>query len=67
LWADTHLNGAFIVDPAGPAAADRIFVINEMFVAADVVQTGFEVVTINGKSYPFTEPLEYTAGERSQS
>ncbi len=64
MWADAHLNGAFIVDPAGPAAAaDRIFVINEMFVAPDVVQTGFEVVTINGKSYPYTEPLEYTAGE----
>ena len=65
MWADAHLNGAFIIDPAGstPVAADRIFVINEMFVAADVVQTGFEVVTINGKSYPYTEPLEYTAGE----
>ncbi len=65
VWADAHLNGAFIVDPAGPVpvAADRVFVINEMVVAADVVQTGFEVVTINGKSYPYTEPLEYTAGE----
>src|ERR1700739_1357087 len=38
MWADAHLNGAFIIDPAGsaPVTADRIFVINEMFVAADV-------------------------------
>ena len=63
LRADTHLNGAFIVDPAGPVVADRVFVINVMVAAADVVHPRFEVVTINGKSYPYTEPLEYTAGE----
>jgi FtsP/CotA-like multicopper oxidase with cupredoxin domain len=28
-----------------------------------MVHQNFEVVTINGKSYPFTEPLEYTAGD----
>jgi len=63
LHADAYLNGAFIVDPAGPVAADRVFVINVMFAKADVVHPAFEVVTINGKSYPYTEPLEYTAGE----
>ena len=63
LRADTHLNGAFIVDPAGPVAADRVFVINAMFAAADVVHPAFEVVTINGKSYPYTEPLEYMTGD----
>jgi manganese oxidase len=61
--ADAYLNGAFIVDPAGPVAADRVFVINVMLAAPDVVHPGFEVVTINGKSYPYTEPLEYTAGD----
>jgi FtsP/CotA-like multicopper oxidase with cupredoxin domain len=63
LRADAHLNGAFIVDPAGPVASDRVFVINVMFAAADVVHPAFEVVSINGKSYPYTEPLEYTAGD----
>jgi FtsP/CotA-like multicopper oxidase with cupredoxin domain len=63
LREDTHLNGAFIVDPAGPVAADRIFVINTMFAEADVIHPSIEVVTINGKSYPYTEPLEYTAGD----
>jgi manganese oxidase len=64
LRADAHLNGAFIVDPAGPVAADRVFVINSMFAEADVLQSGFEVLSINGKSYPYTEPLEYTAGDK---
>ena len=63
LRADAYLNGAFIVDPPGPIAADRVFVINVMHAAADVVHPAFEVVTINGKSYPYTEPLEYTAGD----
>jgi manganese oxidase len=63
LRADAYLNGAFIVDPAGSVTADRVFVINVMFAAADVIHPGFEVVSINGKSYPYTEPLEYTAGE----
>ena len=64
LRADAQLNGAFIVDPAGPVAADRVFVINTMFAPADVIHPGFEVLTINGKSYPYTEPLEYTADDR---
>jgi len=63
LFQDAHLNGAFIVDPTGEVLADRVFVIDTMIVKADVVQSGFEVVTINGKSYPFTEPLEYSMGD----
>ncbi len=63
VFADSHMNGAFIVDPPGPVPPDRIFVINAMFVAPDVIQEGFEVVSINGKSYPYTEPLQYTEGE----
>jgi len=64
LRADAHLNGAFIVDPTGPVVADRVLVINSMIAASDVIHPSFEVVTINGKSYPYTEPLEYTAGDR---
>jgi len=63
LRADAHLNGAFIVDPPGSVAGDRVFVINATFVAADVIHPAFEVVSINGKSYPYTEALEYTAGD----
>ena len=63
LYEDAHLNGAFIVDPPGAPVADRVFVINALIVKPDIAQDGFEVLTINGKSYPFTEPLEYTLGE----
>ncbi len=63
LRADAELDGAFIVDPAGAPPADRVFVINETFVAPDVIHPGFEVVSINGKSYPYTEPLEYASGD----
>ncbi|MGA1999638.1 MAG: multicopper oxidase domain-containing protein [Terriglobales bacterium] len=63
VFEDAHLNGAFIVDPPGAVAADRVFVINAMFVKPDITHDDFEVVSINGKSFPFTEPLEYTAGD----
>jgi FtsP/CotA-like multicopper oxidase with cupredoxin domain len=63
VFEDAQLNGAFIVDPPGAPVGDRVFVINAMLVEPDVVQDGFEVVTINGKTYPFTEPLEYTMGD----
>ena len=62
-FEDAQLNGAFIVDPPGPVPPDRIFMIDGMVARADVLHEEFEVVTINGKSYPYTEPLEYTAGE----
>ena len=63
LREDAQMNGALIIDPAAGAPPDRIFVIDTMFVPGDIVQQGFEVLTINGKMYPFTEPLEYRAEE----
>ena len=63
VFEDSALNGAFIVDPPDSVPADRVFVVNVLLVNPDVLQQGFEVVTINGKSYPFTEPLEYTVGD----
>jgi manganese oxidase len=61
--ADAFLTGAFVVDPAGQVTADRIFVLNLMLVPPDVLHGGEEIVSINGKSYPYAEPLEYTEGE----
>ena len=61
--ADAPLTGAFIVDPAGAVTADRVFVIGTLIAPADVLHEDFEIITINGKSYPYTEPLEYTQGE----
>ncbi len=64
LRADAQLNGAFIVDPAGSVSPDRVFVINAMFVAPDAIHPRVEVLSINGKIYPFTEPLEYAVRDR---
>jgi manganese oxidase len=60
---DAQLNGAFIVDAPGSVPPDRVFVINLMVTRADAIHPGFETVSINGKSYPYTEPLAYTVGE----
>lgn len=60
---DAQLNGAYIVDSPGTVTPDRVFLINTMLVLPDALQEGAEVVSINGKSYPFTEPLEYNEGE----
>jgi hypothetical protein len=58
--ADAQLNGALIVDPVGAVATDRVYVVNTMFVVAGALQKTIAAVTINGKSYPYTKPLEYT-------
>lgn len=60
LLADAQLSGAFVVDPPGVVAPDRIMVMDLMFVTPDALHGFEEVVSINGKSYPYTEPLEYT-------
>jgi FtsP/CotA-like multicopper oxidase with cupredoxin domain len=60
---DAQLNGAYVVDPAGAVPADRIFLMNLMLVPPDPLHDYVEVVSINGKSYPYTEPLEYTENE----
>lgn len=62
-FEDAQLNGAFIVDPPGPQPAERIFVINTMLGRPNAITERFEVATINGKEYPYTDALEYTAGD----
>ncbi|MFL5519836.1 MAG: multicopper oxidase domain-containing protein [Gemmatimonadales bacterium] len=64
---DSQLAGAFVVDPAGARAADRIFVLGLWFAEGDtaarpVVPTR-EVMTINGRSWPHTERLEVALGD----
>ena len=60
LFEDALLNGALIVDAPGPVVPDRVFVIATMFGRSDVLSDGFESVAMNGKSYPYSEPLEYS-------
>ncbi len=57
-----QLAGAFIVDPPGAVKPDRIFVINIWGEMADSV-TWRNALTINGKSWPYTERLQLTVGD----
>ena len=58
---DSQLHGAFIVDPPGAVEPDRVFVIG-MWRDRKLPQESFDVPVINGKSWPYTERLEYTLG-----
>ncbi len=58
---DSQLNGAFIVDPPGNVVPDRVFVI-AAWRDRPLPQESFDIPVINGKSWPYTERLEYAAG-----
>ena len=58
---DSQLNGALIVDPPGEVPADRIFVI-AAWRDRPLPQESFDIPVINGKSWPYTERLEYVVG-----
>lgn len=58
---DSQLSGAFIVDPPGDVPPDRVFVI-AAWRDRPLPQESFDIPTINGKSWPYTERLEYVAG-----
>lgn len=58
---DSQLNGAFIIDPPGNILPDRVFVI-AAWRDRPLPQESFDIPVINGKSWPYTERLEYTAG-----
>ncbi len=59
---DGPMSGAFIVDAPGASTADRIFVIQIW--AKHLFEHSFEgVLSINGKSWPYTERLHARLGE----
>jgi FtsP/CotA-like multicopper oxidase with cupredoxin domain len=58
---DSQLHGAFIVDPPGETPPDRVFIIG-MWRDRLLPQESFDVPVINGKSWPYTERLEYPLG-----
>ena len=66
---DSQLVGAFVVDPPGPVANDRVFVITETVDQAPPIRNdprgmpGREFTAINGRSWPYTERLHYTVGD----
>ncbi len=65
-----QLTGAFIIDPVGGSPPDRIFVMNIFTSFRDrafpVVPRRVVALTINGHTFPFTERLEPTVGEKER-
>jgi FtsP/CotA-like multicopper oxidase with cupredoxin domain len=62
---DSQLHGAFIVDPRGTVVPDRVFIIG-MWRDRQLAQESFDVPVINGKSWPYTERLEYSLGSEAR-
>jgi FtsP/CotA-like multicopper oxidase with cupredoxin domain len=67
---DSQLAGAFIVDPPGAVAHDRIFVITEIadYAAPSIRRDHHgiperEFTALNGRSWPYTERLRYSVGD----
>lgn len=65
---DVHLVGAFIVDPVGtpPPRGERTMVITSFWDTLRVAgrpPVFREVLAINGKSWPYTERLQYGVGD----
>jgi FtsP/CotA-like multicopper oxidase with cupredoxin domain len=58
---DSQLGGAIVVDPPGAVPPDRIFVMG--LLVEDPATPGIEVTTMNGRSWPLTERLNYTTGD----
>ena len=63
---EEQLAGAFIVDPKEGAEKDRVFVINVFSNKNDTEGASpewVEAVTINGRSWPFTERIKPSVGD----
>jgi FtsP/CotA-like multicopper oxidase with cupredoxin domain len=65
---DSQLNGAFVVDPAAPHASanDRVFIISQWINHRDKDGSpnfNYELDTINGRAWPYTERVSYQKGE----
>jgi FtsP/CotA-like multicopper oxidase with cupredoxin domain len=62
---DSQLNGAFIVDPPGAVPEDRILVLS-LWRKPGSVPGSVDIGTINGRSWPLTERLDYGLGETAR-
>jgi FtsP/CotA-like multicopper oxidase with cupredoxin domain len=59
---ETQLSGALVIDPPSTISEDRIFVIG-LWSKEPIRRTPDEIVTINGKSWPYTEHFTFKVGE----
>jgi FtsP/CotA-like multicopper oxidase with cupredoxin domain len=63
---EDQLSGAFIVDPKGGSPPDRVVVINIFSALIDTTlfkNGSLESLTMNGKSWPFTEQFSPAVGD----
>jgi len=58
---DSPMSGAFVVDAPGHRTSDRIFVLGD-WATNELTQQLQRVLTINGKTWPYTERLQATEG-----
>ena len=58
---DSQLGGAIVVDPPGVVPPHRIFVMG--LIRENPATFGTELTTINGRSWPLTERLDYSTGD----
>jgi len=59
---DAELNGALVVDPPGASRDEEIFLL-EMISEHAGPGSLKNLATINGKSWPYTQPLQYQVGQ----
>ena len=64
VFADSALGGAIVVDPPGGSPPDRVFVLAILADAIDPSLSIPFIPTINGASWPYTERLHFTVGQR---
>jgi manganese oxidase len=57
-----QISGGFIVDPPGGSPPDRVLVMNIWGTTVDSI-TYRNALTINGRSWPYTERIEATVGD----
>jgi FtsP/CotA-like multicopper oxidase with cupredoxin domain len=63
---EQQLGGAFIIDPKGGSLPDRVLVVNisGFLIDTSLFKNGYlESLTINGKSWPYTERITPSVGD----
>jgi FtsP/CotA-like multicopper oxidase with cupredoxin domain len=60
---DSQLGGAIVIDPPGPRADDRVMVVGVWRKPDTPPGTFIDVGTINGRSWPLTDVLDYKVGD----
>jgi FtsP/CotA-like multicopper oxidase with cupredoxin domain len=63
LDVDSQLGGAIVIDPPGPRPDDRVMVIGVWRKPGTSPGENVDVGTINGRSWPLTDILDYRVGD----